>query len=207
MPTMRCNDPECGHQWYRRAPSAAGEDCTCCGGESTVLRGYEEPDAQAPKSGSKPLTARAIEADIRKRAREVLRDAQITKPPIPVPALVRQRGMSVEEVEPDALGGLSGILIDNHIQVPRGQPLVRRRFVLAHELGHCVLGTSHESDQYAERDANKFANELLVPGHMLEAAMVQQTDRLALCRLFQVSAEVLSYAADYHHLTRKLTGS
>lgn len=70
---------------------------------------------------------------------------------------------------------------------------VRRRFTLAHEIGHYLLGhgTCDESNQYAEQEANQFAAELLIPLAMIKADFKKQPDLDALAKKYIVSREAL----------------
>lgn len=135
-----------------------------------------------------PVMARA-------RAREVLAEAGISKPPVPVERLIKKKSIVLrhEPLDEDLSGmayihdGLSMIGINAR------HPPNRQRFSAAHELGHHVLhsveitGTVHV-DKGATRmllrdgssslgvdrleiEANAFASELLMPRELLVAEM------------------------------------
>lgn len=69
--------------------------------------------------------------------------------------------------------------------VNTGLPGDRQRFTLAHELGHLVMHLLPGDDQ--EREANRFAAELLVPGDEIEPALRGLTTR-DLRRLMELKA-------------------
>ncbi|MBQ7607620.1 MAG: ImmA/IrrE family metallo-endopeptidase [Desulfovibrionaceae bacterium] len=55
----------------------------------------------------------------------------------------------------------------NAIYLNTNQPLMRRRFTVAHELGHYIMGHStrerNKDEQYNDIEANRFAAALLMP--------------------------------------------
>ena len=70
----------------------------------------------------------------------------------------------------------------------------RRRFTIAHELGHCVLGhLGHGSpNKYEEREANRFAAEFLAPTAVLNCCGVNSAGEIAsLCGISQSAAEIV----------------
>src|SRR5262245_23223992 len=75
----------------------------------------------------------------RKTARQLLRDQGVGKPETPLEMLVEACGYRV--MERDWPMRTSGILLREHkvIGVNRNHPWVRRRFTVAHELGHHCL--------------------------------------------------------------------
>lgn len=203
MPTLRCVEPECSHEWFQPSWLAVGEVCPECESESELVDdepGLEDSPALAiTETQTAPQVAHA-----RACARKLLRDHQVTEPPVPVPALARRADL---EVARQSLGELRGRLRGNTIELARGFPPQAERFVIAHELGHHTMGTTHESGPHIETEADAFANELLVPGPMLHEALLHTTDRGELRSLFAVSRPVLEIAARYHKATAKLTGS
>jgi Zn-dependent peptidase ImmA (M78 family) len=120
----------------------------------------------------------------RKRAHDLLAIGKIEKPPVPVERLAALAGAEIR-YEPFA-GDLSGIVHrtqgNRHIiGVNSLHPLTRRRFTIAHELGHLLLhkdeelhiderfpiglrsGLSSLAQDDREIEANQFAAELLMP--------------------------------------------
>src|SRR5271166_2483781 len=143
--------------------------------------------------------------------RKVLRDSKIKAPPVDLVEVLRAHGIEYEEIDdfPDSVDAMiiarddifcAAVNIRHHVH--------RRRFSLAHELGHHflhrdgyremevsidnppsedpVIGTKSP----AEIEADLFAGELLVPFEFLKAAPDKQIP--ALSRLFLVSEQVIA---------------
>lgn len=77
----------------------------------------------------------------------------------------------------------------------------RSRFDLAHEIGHLVLhsglGNGDSVERDAEREADAFASEFLLPGEVLRGAMPRQPSTEAVLKAkvsFGVSAMAMAYA-------------
>jgi Zn-dependent peptidase ImmA (M78 family) len=130
--------------------------------------------------------------DPRARAAEVLKEAGVTTKPVPVDAIAQQKGITLRYMPLD--DSLSGMIF-----MQNGVPTVvvnslhhanRRRFSVAHELGHfelhmAAIGSDvHVDKRFLARDANsstgfdakevdanRFAAELLVPRTMLIEAL------------------------------------
>lgn len=70
----------------------------------------------------------------------------------------------------------------------------RRRFTIAHEIAHCVLGhLSHEAKNTVEneREADRFAAELLAPVCVLRECGVSDADEISrLCGISKAAAEI-----------------
>ena len=99
-------------------------------------------------------------------------------PPMDVEEAARRLGLDIEEIRMS--GSVAGMLIREE---PKRWLIVlnskinhpgRRRFTIAHELGHWVMHrprlkeTSLELDGQWEREANEFASHLLMPPDLLE---------------------------------------
>jgi Zn-dependent peptidase ImmA (M78 family) len=156
-------------------------------------------------------------------AAELLRAAGVVDPPVDVEWLARQQGARVIPEELDS--EVSGVLYrepDNVIiAVNRHHAATRRRFTVAHELGHLLLHQGrpvivdhvvrarinlrdHRSSLATEREeieANRFAAYLLMPPKFvhdeLEAALRRGLDEHAtierLARRFGVSAQAMEF--------------
>lgn len=134
----------------------------------------------------KRATHRAIEA----RAKKLLDDLRIVKPPINLDAIAAHLEVPIirEVLAPDISGFLYTESDRSAIVVNKTQRHHRQRFTIAHELGHLLL--SHKRDQIHvdkgyvlnfrsdraydgsqsdEVHANAFAATLLMPTHMLKA--------------------------------------
>ena len=127
--------------------------------------------------------------------------------PVPVEAIAEDLcGLTVEEV---AGLDVSGLLIpaERRVYVNGAEPAQRRRFTLAHELGHwicqCLEGTAapvycrateiglDPSVKALEREANVFAAELLMPEPAVRSAWNGDPDECA--DRFGVSGEAMRW--------------
>lgn len=126
--------------------------------------------------------------------KEILSQASIQSAPVPVEKIVQQRGIDVR-LNNDPQSDISGFLFLGSerplIGVNASQTRVRQRFTIAHEFGHYLLhgfthrevhvdhgfrvmlrdGRSSEGTDEAEREANLFAAEILMPEDMLRAEL------------------------------------
>ena len=130
----------------------------------------------------------------RRKAKQLLREAGIAAPPVPVEQLAERMGALVRYAPFD--GQMSGLLhrsADGNravIGVNSRHPTVRQRFSIAHELGHLALHEpAFQIDQHAfvsfrnsksssasdphEIEANQFAAALLMPEALLRACLDQ----------------------------------
>ena len=147
-------------------------------------------------------------------ANDLLEKAGVAKPPVDVAKLAELCGVMVLYSEfPDSLSGLvfahDGASV---IGVNENHPRNRQRFSLAHELGHYLLGHHQESRGYedrfhidtsdgtppgfdwrAERAANDFATEVLMPRKFISQAFKKTQDPAALASLFEVSELAMGY--------------
>jgi Zn-dependent peptidase ImmA (M78 family) len=123
---------------------------------------------------------------------------------VPVEAIAEDLlGLYVEEVD---LDGVSGLLYpaERLIQVNANDVPARRRFTLAHEVGHWVCQVQEGrgaplmcratdlapgADRALEREANVFAAELLMPEDALRAA----ANDPSAADVFGVSGEAMSW--------------
>jgi len=147
-------------------------------------------------------------------ANELLEKAQVNTPPVDVLRLCTRCGVLVlKRAFPEALSGLifaheGGAVIG----INDRQPETRQRFSMAHELGHFVLGHHERSSDYeqgfhidlsegtppgfdwrAERTANAFAADLLMPRRLVAAAFERSEDPATLAALFEVSGIAMGY--------------
>jgi hypothetical protein len=210
MPVLRCTNPECEEEWTVTSRLAIGSECPFCESETVEVMDDDDPPERqqvptGPKRGAVESEGGARLAFARGAARKLLRDNKIVAPPIPVPALVRRLGL---ELEPRAtLGPLRARLRDSTIEYDKDAPPVALRFAFAHEIGHYCMGTTHDSGPFVEEEANAYANELLVPGHMLHAALEHTAEEAELRKRFQVSGQVLEIAATVHQVAGRITRS
>ena len=165
------------------------------------------------------MTRRQVE----QRAAAVLREAGVTEFPVDVEAVARRRGLDV--VPYDLGDGVSGALFVDGDAATIGynpsDPPVRRRFTVAHELGHYELhartaplfvdrsfavayrdGRSSTGEVRREREANAFAAALLMPASAIHEAVQDLEFDLAsedetavreLARRFGVSSQAMMF--------------
>ena len=149
-----------------------------------------------------------------------LEELEIQAPPVPVAKLARSCGARIVRVsgnEDDIDGFLYREDGDVVIGVNQDQATVRKRFTIAHELGHLLLhehslvhvdsgfrvrlrsGQSNEGTDRDEMEANRFAAELLMPIEFLQADLEKQEFDLAddsqlraLAKRYGVSTQALA---------------
>jgi IrrE N-terminal-like domain len=120
--------------------------------------------------------------------------------PVDVVAIAGAAGLSVKV----GMYTHAGQLRDNNIiEVPADQPNTRRRFTIAHELGHATLRHTVAHDKL-EIEANAFAAELLLPREKLREAVDQGLGFKAIAERFQASREATLYALKAANLLPKL---
>jgi hypothetical protein len=203
VPLLHCTNRDCGHEWFERSHLAIDSDCPECGDPAKVVGVDDDLPSELDAVAAQPQGERAHPGHARERAREILREHRIARPPVVVHSLARKSGFDIRESR--TLGKLSARLVGKVIEVNADDPVVRQRFSVAHELGHHFLHTRHGDGQLAEQEANAFAGELLVPGQMLRSSMEQTTDTRELARLFKVSRQALEIAAQHHKLNDRLS--
>lgn len=156
---------------------------------------------------------------IEKRAERVLAMAGVETAPVPVERVARSLGIKVKRT--DLGDDCSGILVRNGnravIGVNSQHSVNRRRFSIAHEIGHFDL---HSGETYIDRgyrvhfrdlesgsgtkreemEANAFAAALLMPAKLVRDAFEKQPFELAedddlgiLARKFRVSTQAMTY--------------
>lgn len=76
------------------------------------------------------------------------------------------------------------------------KPWCHRRFTIAHEIGHMMMGHTcsgnSKDNSYHETEANKFAAELLMPSKFLKTDLQRLKDIPEMAKLYRVSAEALA---------------
>jgi len=136
---------------------------------------------------------------------------------LPVDPVEIARALGVEVLRAELPGNVSGVLLkqvghEPRIVVHAGDHENRRRFSVAHELGHFVQRSSavvEDKDQYEYVDlrspassdgtnsdevfANKFAAELLMPEHLVRPFSEKIRAAGALSSVFGVSIDAMSF--------------
>ena len=150
----------------------------------------------------------------RKKAKSILREFNITTPPIDPEAIAEAKGIDVLYV---AFGDLSAEVSglydfeSGSIYVNKHMPGNRKTFTIAHELGHALLHQDYaKSEAYSamprsnvhinkpdvEREADVFAACLLVPTKMLKKYQ-NYASVTELSRMFAVSDDVVAIQSKY----------
>ncbi|KKP90412.1 MAG: hypothetical protein US57_C0002G0033 [Candidatus Moranbacteria bacterium GW2011_GWC2_37_73] len=108
---------------------------------------------------------------------------------------------------PDFPDNVSGMIMHKEgmtfIGVNQNHPKVRQRFTLAHELGHFLMGHDDHTivdDRFdkpinKEKEANKFASELLMPKQFIEKEIKEHSGKIGINQLakkFEVSEQAMS---------------
>lgn len=129
--------------------------------------------------------------------------------PIDITELAREAGAQVftAQLGENVYGMIEGNESGATIYVDAESPINRRRFTIAHELGHMVSykdeGTaaleyvdersSETNGTAAEIYANEFAGELLMPKSLLEHYIATGCDNLTIAKNLKVSMQAVSY--------------
>jgi transcriptional regulator with XRE-family HTH domain len=175
-----------------------------------ALEGFAREVAESPA----PKVRWVVTATgAREAAEQLLEAAGVTSPPVDVDDLARGCGVRVADADFD--GEVDGLVV----QLPDGGAIgldrtrthpARRRFTLAHELGHHLLrhsaafsvdfadagGAQGNSPTYNwrhERAANEFAANLLMPAALVRKARKKRTGVADLAEHFQVSKAAMGH--------------
>lgn len=135
----------------------------------------------------------------RQGARELIKKHKIVKPPIILDDLIKAEAPGFEvildDTFPDHLSGLTNANAKT-IRINSNHPPLRRRFSLAHELGHIVLNhkgmlfqriDEEKIKAELEREADEFAGEILMPIRMFKACYELDPNLDTIAALFEVS--------------------
>lgn len=183
--------------------------------------GYNDVEyCQVVQSGPCPMSTPDPKAEAR-----ALLDRYWTGRGMPVDPVEIARSLGVQVLRGNLPPDVAGVLMkraghDPRIVVAAGDSDNRRRFTVAHELGHFVYrgaGTEAETDQYEYVDersrlaragtdpvevfANRFAAELLMPEDVIRP-VAKQMSAAVLADRFGVSQEAMSYRLHNLKLTR-----
>lgn len=135
---------------------------------------------------------------------KILIDQEITALPVPITAICRRMGVFVgydDSLIQSDNDGYSAITTKGaKIAIDPSCTIARRRFTVAHELGHIVLGhvgkyklvnrEPSSDDNPIEQEANVFASRLLAPACVLWGCKVKSSDQIAkLCSISRQAAE------------------
>jgi Zn-dependent peptidase ImmA (M78 family) len=132
-------------------------------------------------------------------ARRLLKDAKAKDIPISLWKIIEYLKPQYKlEVLRFPLEKVDGILVVVEDQPTIGfnpsMAWVRRRFTIAHEIGHLLLGhtcTDPDLDNDPEAEANQFAAELLIPLAILKVDYKKERDLEKLAKKYIVSKEAM----------------
>jgi len=138
-------------------------------------------------------------------AARLLKAAGVTRPPVPLREIVSVLNLSLVESQREPFSSEAALVPSGEglaIKVSAGSER-RRRFTIAHEIGHYVLhesgpryergGSVNEAARWREREADTFAAELLMPEHMVRHAVLEEgADARRLADRFEVSVQAMS---------------
>ncbi len=125
--------------------------------------------------------------------------------PVNVIELCRSMGIRVQEYQRIGMSDGFSTIIDGEARIFVAQdcPPERKRFVIAHEMGHILLDHVGKfdlvnlepmpNDQGIERDANMFACRLLAPACVLWALNIRSAKQMA--KMFHLTMEEARYRA------------
>ncbi len=142
---------------------------------------------------------------IRQQAARLLESAGVTREPVSLRDVVSALNLQLVQRTREPFSSEAALepLGDAHAIVLSGAgDERRRRFTIAHEIGHFVLhpgsirhergGLVNEALRSREREADRFAAELLMPEHLVRQAVREQgVDPALLADRFQVSVKAM----------------
>jgi predicted RNA-binding Zn-ribbon protein involved in translation (DUF1610 family) len=175
--TSAAQDPEWAQDGHSREPESVDDPCPIC------------ERALVPASKARAVQSLPEYRIARVAAQKLHREHAIAGPPYDPERLARELGLEVVtgSFEHD------GLLVGERIELPQSTTAQARRFALAHEIGHHVLGHQGERSK-AEPEANAFASELLIPRDELKAEVEREPSARALASHFGVSRQAIVYA-------------
>lgn len=160
----------------------------------------------------------------RKLARTLIKKSGVAKVPVSLRVIISylKRGRDMDIYLTDGFSDqLSGLLVTveseylderrDEIHVNKNHPWVKRRFSIAHEIGHMLMNTtcsnfeaSLNDNRCAEIEANQFAAELLVPLLMLKDDLKKVGNVETLAWNYIVSKETMGWKISGSGLLNKI---
>ena len=153
------------------------------------------------------------------KARDILRDAGITVPPVDVKSIAESFFLQIVESD-TGRHGARALLEHGEIHVNDSESPAGQRFSIGHEIGHYVLHTdgfvfsAHEDPEsglYAEdpgkeleREADYFSSVILVPPQWLRMDVDNGMLPPQIASRYQVSQEVVFIALQQHRLLNRV---
>jgi Zn-dependent peptidase ImmA (M78 family) len=165
------------------------------------MLGLKSVEWEQPRSAPYPLHD---VRDAEDAARSVREDWGLGHDPVPKLAeLLEERGIKVLSIDLDDIDGLAARVMRKGrdaarvIVVRKNIWAERKRFTLAHELGHMVMTPSAGVDE--ERAAHRFAGAFLMPADVVRAEVGAQRSAISIGELvaikerFGVSVQAIAY--------------
>lgn len=154
----------------------------------------DEPDLGPRKKAAKAL------------AQKIIKAAGITAAPVSLQKVIEHLQLSYKlDVRRMQVGDrVSGLLVvckqvdDEYATIGfnGAHPWCRRRFTIAHEIGHLIFGHActkvNGSGSHDEKEADTFAGELLVPTAFIKKDFVRMPNLAELSKLYRVSDQTLT---------------
>ena len=140
---------------------------------------------------------------------EVFQKCNVRSFPINLFDIIEQHGYECieyteqSEVKQEACQQISddAFRLNNKVYYNDQAMFCRRRFSLAHEIGHIVLGHRTPYTNVKEREANYFASRLLAPRIAIYYAECKNANDVS--KIFQMTYEASSYAFDDYRRWRR----
>ena len=138
-------------------------------------------------------------------AKKLIKDARVKEAPVSLQVIVEhlQKDFDLTVSRVDLSAGVSGLLVRCNdldgeyyaIGFNQNEPWCRRRFTIAHEIGHMLFGhvcfKNKGLKDDNEKEADVFAAELLIPTTLIKKDFQKLPDVPQLSKLYRVSAEAM----------------
>ena len=138
-------------------------------------------------------------------AQKVLKEIRAVEAPVSLQRVIEhiQTTRTLDVLKMDVGDKVSGLLVvckkvDGEyatIGFNQNHSWHRRRFTIAHEIGHLLLGHTHSDhvdDSHNEAEANAFAGELLMPTAFIKNDYKKLPNLEKLSKLYRVSSQALT---------------
>lgn len=138
-------------------------------------------------------------------AKKVIKDTKIKEAPVSLQVVINhlQKEFDLTVSRIDLSKGVSGLLVrcselDTEyysIGFNQNEPWCRRRFTIAHEIGHLLFGHTCSkgggSKDNNEKEADVFAAELLMPTSLIKKDFLRLSNIPDLAKLYRVSEQAM----------------
>jgi Zn-dependent peptidase ImmA (M78 family) len=144
---------------------------------------------------------------VKKLAQNLIKDLRVVEAPVSLQRVIEHlqttRTLDVRRIDiSEKVSGLLVVCKDVDAEYATigfngKHPWCRRRFTIAHEIGHLLLGhtcTNKQDDgSHNEAEANMFASEVLIPTAFIKKDFIKTPDLQGLSKLYRVSDQALTY--------------